>query len=63
MHQSATALVTGIPRALFAAATIGAGTIDYDVSPDGKRFVVVRTLAAREWHAVFVENWMSRLGR
>jgi serine/threonine-protein kinase len=55
------ALVTSVPKPLFTAEKIGATTMDYDVAPDGKRFVVVRTIQPRERRAVVVENWRSRL--
>ena len=42
-------------------AAFSASSIDYDATADGKRFVVVRTLAPRERRAVVVENWISRL--
>ena len=49
------------PPLFTAAAKIGTSSIGYDVAADGKRFVVVRTLAPRERRAVVVENWISRL--
>jgi serine/threonine protein kinase len=61
VQRSAGLVTTAVPQALFTAAKIGASTIDYDVAADGKRFVVVRTLAPRERRAVVVENWVSRL--
>ncbi len=59
--QRGAGLVTAVPQALFTTAKIGASAIDYDAAADGKRFVVVRTLAPRERRAVVVENWVSRL--
>jgi serine/threonine-protein kinase len=52
---------TGVPKALFTAASIGAAWIDYDVATDARRFVVVRTLKAPERRAVVVENWPARV--
>jgi hypothetical protein len=59
--QRTPAFSTGVPKALFTAAKVGAATIDYDVAADGQRFVLVRTLKAPERHAVVVENWQARL--
>ena len=59
--QRTPALSTGVPKALFTAAKVGAATIVYDVAADSKRFVVVRTLKAPERHAVVVDNWLARV--
>ena len=53
---------TSLPQALFAADTVGAVGLDYDVAADGRRFVVVQTLERPERHAVVIENWLAKAG-
>jgi Tol biopolymer transport system component len=54
----------GLPHALFTAAKVGmdggSRGFNYDVAADGRRFVVVRTIARPERHAVVIENWLAK---
>jgi hypothetical protein len=55
---------TGLPQVLFALAKAGVDGsqgFGYDVSADGRRFVVVQTLTRPERHAVVVENWLAKV--
>jgi hypothetical protein len=52
----------GIPKALFSASTVDAGNLafNYDVSADGRRFVVVQQADAGETPKItVVENWYA----
>jgi hypothetical protein len=54
----------GEPKVLFPAAPfdVGGGFQLYDVTPDGKRFVMVRgTAATAETELVLVQNWFEEL--
>ena len=52
----------GNPKALFSASTVGAGNLafNYDVSNDGRRFVVVQNVDEDEAPAItVVQNWYA----
>ena len=54
----------GEPRALFSVSqfTVGGNAGVFDVSPDGKRFVMVRPVAGLgETELVVVQNWFEEL--
>jgi serine/threonine-protein kinase len=54
----------GLPRALFPVSgyRIARNRQQYDVSPDGRRFVMIRPLGGRAAaEAVYVENWFEEL--
>jgi dipeptidyl aminopeptidase/acylaminoacyl peptidase len=53
-----------LPQALFTLAKVGVDGsqgFGYDVAADGRRFVVVRTIARPERHAVVIENWLTKV--
>ncbi len=58
------AFSAGLPHPLFTAGKVGvggSGGFAYDVTADGRRFVVVRTLTRPERHAVVIENWLAKV--
>ena len=61
---SGPALTVGSPRALFSLAGYrrARNRQQYDVSPDGQRFVMIREAAGKDVNgAVYVENWLAEL--
>jgi hypothetical protein len=56
-------LVTGTPRRLFSVAPYRSARNrqQYDVSPDGQHFVMIRDVAAGVSDVVHVDNWFPEL--
>jgi hypothetical protein len=57
-------LVTGVPRPLFSVAGFRSARNrqQYDVSPDDRRFVMIRDLRGEHpGDVVYVENWFREL--
>jgi len=50
---------SGLPRTLFTVAQAGGRTTSYDVAPDGRRFVMVKTLKPPRSSIVIVQNWLA----
>ena len=57
------AFTPGLPKVLFSVAPYrGArNRQQYDVSPDGRRFVMIRDLGGRAAEVIYVENWFTEL--
>jgi serine/threonine-protein kinase len=57
------AFAPSLPRALFpvGAYRLARNRQQYDVAPDGRRFVMIRDLGVRVPDVVYVENWLEEL--
>ena len=66
--QTGSTFSAGLPRQLFSTRYVSGGTRSYDVSADGKRFLMEKngTSAAasdRPSRIVIVQNWLDELKR
>ncbi len=60
---SGSSFTPGLPKELFSVAPYRSARNrqQYDVSPDGRRFVMIRDLGGRAAEVIYVENWFTEL--